>query len=55
MGLTRENLREGIDRNYDIRGIDRETGLPKKSTLKRLGLEDMADELENKWGINLPA
>ena len=55
VGLTRENLREGIDRYYDLRGIDRETGLPKKSTLKRLGLEDMANDLENKWGVKLPA
>ena len=55
VGLNREDLRAGIDRYYDLRGIDRETGLPRRSTLVRLGLEDMAEDLEKKWGVNLPA
>ncbi len=31
---------------YKIRDYDWETGFPKRSTLKQVGLEDVADELE---------
>jgi len=54
-GLTRENLRAGIDMYYQLRGIDVETGLPCRSTLERLGLTDVADRLEAEYGISLPA
>lgn len=55
MGLTRENLSAGIDRYYELRGIDVETGLPRRETLERLGLADVADSLEGEYGIALPA
>lgn len=54
-GLNREELRSGIDQYYEIRGIDVETGLPKRSTLERLGLKDVADRLESEYGVALPA
>jgi len=55
LGLTRENLRVGVDQYYDLRGIDKETGIPKRSTLERLGLKDVADKLESEYKIALPA
>lgn len=54
-GLTREALAAGIDQYYDIRGLDKETGLPKRSTLERLGMKDVADRLEGEYGVTLPA
>ncbi len=54
-GLTREGLRAGVDQYYEMRGIDVETGLPRRSTLESLGLADVADRLENEYGIALPA
>lgn len=54
-GLTRENLRIGIDQYYELRGIDVDTGLPKKSTLEALDLGDVAHSLESEYGITLPA
>lgn len=54
-GLNREDLRRVIDQYYGIRGIDVETGLPCRSTMERLGLTDVADRLENEYGVQLPA
>jgi aldehyde:ferredoxin oxidoreductase len=54
-GLTREALRKAVDHYYTLRGMDVETGLPKKSTLIALGMEDVAEDLEGKYGIVLPA
>ena len=54
-GITREKMMAALDEYYDLRGIDHETGLPKKSEYERLGLSDIAKELESKYGINLPA
>jgi len=52
-GLTRENLRAGIDQYYELRGIDVETGIPKKSTLRDLGLDDCIKGLEQA-GVKVP-
>lgn len=38
-----------------MRGIDVETGLPRRSTLEALGLAEVADRLENECHIALPA
>jgi len=54
-GLTRDALRKAIDQYYEIRGIDVDTGLPRRSTLERLDLKDVADRLEKEYGIALPA
>lgn len=54
-GLDRDKLRAAIDQYYEIRGIDVATGLPKRSTLERLGLKDVADRMEGEYGIALPA
>jgi aldehyde:ferredoxin oxidoreductase len=39
---------------YELLGWDAETGLPRKSTLSKLGLADAGDELERKHGVALP-
>lgn len=54
-GLSREALRKGIDQYYELRGMDPATGLPRKATLERLGLSDVAKRLEGEYGIKLPA
>ena len=48
-------LRQGIDQYYEMRGIDVETGLPRRSALEALGLAEVADRLENEYHIALPA
>ena len=53
-GVTRDGLQAALDEYYDMRGIDKATGLPKKSEYARLGLMDVANELETTYGIVLP-
>jgi len=40
-----DKFNEMLDSYYVIRGWDRETGRPKRSKLKELDLDDVADEL----------
>ena len=54
-GVDPDKLREGIDEYYTDRGLDLATGIPKRSTLEALDLEDVADDLESKYGITVPA
>ncbi len=42
--LSRRKFEKELDRYYDIRGWD-EDGIPMKTTLTKLGLQDMADEI----------
>ena len=53
--LDKEGLNETLDEYYALRGIDVATGIPKKSTLERLDLTDVAHDLENKYGLDIPA
>ena len=46
MALDREKFREVMDRYYRRRGWDVKTGAPLPETLHRLGLDDVAEELE---------
>jgi len=39
-------LEKMLDEYYSLRGWDKETGKPKRNTLEKLGLKDVADELE---------
>ena len=52
-GLNREDLRRCIDKYYELRGLSQETGWPLRSELERLDLKDVADELEQVWGLDL--
>ena len=36
-----------MDEYYDLRDWDRETGWPRRSELERLGLDEVADQLED--------
>lgn len=55
LGFNADDLRRGIDQYYEIRGIDVATGIPRRSTLERLGLTDVANRLEGEYQITLPA
>jgi len=52
---SKEEFHKVMDQYYTIRGWDSETGIPKRSTLEKQGLEKIADELENKYGVSVPA
>lgn len=53
-GVTYEKMNACLDEYYALRGIDPATGYPKKSEYRRLGLEDVMEELETTYGIVLP-
>jgi aldehyde:ferredoxin oxidoreductase len=44
--VTEDKLDTLLDQYYELRGWDVETGLQKRAKLEELGLEDIADELE---------
>jgi len=53
--IDREGLSKTLDEYYELRGIDVATGLPKRSTLEKLDLKDIADGLEKgKYAVKLP-
>lgn len=54
-GLTKERFENLLMSFYDEMGLDRETGIPKRSSLDAFGLSDVADRLESEYGIALPA
>ncbi len=47
--LERDKFEKMLDEYYELRGWDKRTGLPTRSTLEGLGLKEVADELE-KYG-----
>lgn len=53
-GVTPEAVNAALDEYYPTRGLDLETGLPKKGEYARLGIPDIAEELETVYGIALP-
>jgi aldehyde:ferredoxin oxidoreductase len=40
-----DELNRMLDEYYEFRGWDKETGVPTKSRLKKLGLDSIADEM----------
>ncbi len=46
--LDREKFEQMKDEYYEIRGWDKETGIPTREKLVELGLEDVADEVLGK-------
>ena len=48
-----ETYQQGVEEFYEARGWDVETGIPRRSTLEGYGLQDVADDLEQKYGIQL--
>lgn len=53
--VTGDDLNLALDRYYEARGMDAKSGLPRRSILESLGLKDVADDLEKKYRIALPA
>ena len=54
-GLTKERYDKMLDSWYEVMGFDVETGLPRRSTFEEYGLTDIADRLEDEYGVVLPA
>ena len=44
-----------LDGYYKARGWDVATGIPTRAQLTKLGMEDVADDLKDKYGVNVPA
>ena len=44
--LTRKDLERFLDEYYDERGYNKESGLPTREKLRKLGLENMAQDLD---------
>jgi aldehyde:ferredoxin oxidoreductase len=53
--LDKGGLSKTMDEYYTLRGIDVATGIPKRSTLEKLDLKEVADMLENEYKIKLQA
>ena len=51
--LTQEMLHSMLDNYYELRGWDKQTGIPTRTKLETIGLKFVADELEKT--VNLPA
>lgn len=45
--LSRDKVNRLLDQYYELMGWDKDTGLPTKEKLVKLGLEEVADELES--------
>lgn len=51
---SKEEFSKVMDEYYKARGWDLKTGIPKRSTLEKLGLKKIADELEKKYEVTVP-
>ena len=54
-GLTRERFDGMLERFYEAMGMDKTTGYPCRSTYEQLGISEIADRLEDEYGLALPA
>ena len=52
--LSKDTFREAMDNYYAARDWDLETGIPRRKKLEELGFKGVADELEEKYGIQVP-
>ncbi len=52
--LSRDEIERRLDEYYELRGWGLETGIPGRATLERLGLKQVADDLEQKYGLPVP-
>jgi len=53
--INKDLFKNLMDEYYKLRGWDLDTGIPSRSKLEELGLKDVADDLENKYGVTVPA
>ena len=52
---SKEEFAKVMDDYYAARGWDPKTGIPRRSTLEKQGLKKIADELETKYKVPVPA
>jgi aldehyde:ferredoxin oxidoreductase len=52
---SKDEFNSVMDDYYKAVGWDVDTGIPTRSRLEELGLKDVADDLEKKYGIKVPA
>ena len=52
---TKDEFNKALDDHYTARGWDVDTGIPTRTQLVKLGLTDVADDLESKYGVSVPA
>lgn len=52
--VSEANFLSSLDEYYGMRGVDPATGQVRKSEYSRLGLDDVAQELETRYGVVLP-
>jgi aldehyde:ferredoxin oxidoreductase len=52
---SKEEFNRVMDEYYEARGWDIVTGIPRRSTLEKLGLKQIADELESKYHVKVRA
>lgn len=48
---TKADFNKALDDYYKTRGWDVKTGIPPRAQLEKLGLKDVADDLEKKYGV----
>ena len=53
--LDKDLFNEVMDEYYTLRGWDLTTGIPTRSRLEELGMEDVADDLEQRYGVTVTA
>lgn len=51
---SKEAFNKVMDEYYESRGWDIKTGIPRRSTLEKLGLKKIADEMEKEYQITVP-
>lgn len=51
---SKAEFEKAMDEFYIARGWDTVTGIPRRSTLEKLGLKKIADELETEYGVAVP-
>ncbi len=51
---SKSEFAKALDDYYTMRGWDVSTGIPTRSRLQELGLQDVADELKRKYGVAVP-
>lgn len=52
--FSKEWVSKALDSYYSLRGWDTATGIPKRVTLEKLGLKDVAEDMEKKYKIPVP-
>jgi aldehyde:ferredoxin oxidoreductase len=52
---TKDEFNKVLDDYYKLRGWGVDTAIPTRTQLEKLGMKDVADDLEKKYGVKVPA